>query len=305
MAALHRGRALARLGPGRSSEESREAAIADLTEAIRLERPGTADSAADRARRARLHLIAGRPLEALADSEAALRAAPNDPEALLGRVKALLELKRFDEVVSAADDALARGKPSAELLEYRGLARSSRRDFSGAIPDFTQALALEPGRPIPLIQRGWAYLASDAPRLALSDFDEAVRIAPNEPDGYSGRGFARVLHGQHQAGVLDADESLNHGPADARSAYNAARVYARAANSVTADAPRRNLGQIELANRYSDRAQALVRLALDRLPADRRAAFWDDVIQADPALAAVRQRPKFSRMAGQLGTQSR
>ena len=305
MAALHRGRALARLDRGRPSPEARELAIADLGEAIRRERPGSADWAADRARRARLHLIADRPHEALADCEAALQAAPNDPEALLGRVKALLELKRFDEVVGASDDALARGKPSAELLEYRGLARSSRRDYSGAIQDFTQALSLEPGRPVPLIQRGWAYLASEAPKLALSDFDEAIRIAPEEPDGYNGRGLARVLQGQHQAGVLDARESLNHGPGDARTAYNAARVYARAAVSVTADAPRRNLGQLEVANRYLDEAQALIRLALDRLPPGRRAAFWDDVIQADPALAAVRQRPKFARMAGQFGRQSR
>ncbi len=229
MAALYRGRALARLDRGRPSPEARELAILDLGEAIRLERPGSLESAADRARRARLHLIAGRPLEALADCEAALRAAPSDPEALLGRVKALLELKRFDEVVGACDDALARGKASAELFECRGLARSSRQEYTGAIQDFTQALALEPGRPVPLIQRGWAYLASDAPKLALGDFDEAIRIAPDEPDGYNGRGFARVLQGQHQAGVLDAEESLRHGPADARTAYNAARVYARAA----------------------------------------------------------------------------
>ncbi len=305
MAALYRNRALARLDRGKPSSEARELAVVDLTEAIRLERPGSPESAADRARRARLHLIAGRPADALADCEAALRAAPEDPEALLGRVKALLDLKRFAEVVGACDAALARGKASAELFEYRGLARSSRQEYSGAIQDFTQALALESGRPVPLIQRGWAYLVSEAPKLALSDFEEAIRIAPDEPDAYSGRGFALVLQGKHQAAVLDAEESLRHGPGDARTHYNAARVYTKAAASVTNDAPRRNLGQHQLANSYLDRAQVLIRLALDRLPADQRQAFWNDVIQADPALAAIRQRPKFSQMAGQLGRQAK
>jgi eukaryotic-like serine/threonine-protein kinase len=224
---------------------------------------------------------------------------------LLGRVKALLELKRFDEVVAACDDALRRRKPSAELSEFRGLARSSRREYSGAIQDFTQSLALEPGRPVPLIQRGWAYLASDAPKLALADFDEAIRVAPDQPDAYNGRGFARALQGLHQAAVLDAEESLRHGPDDPRTPYNAARVYAKAADTVASAAPRRNLGQLQVANGYLDRAQALIRMALERLPAEKRGAFWDDVIQADPALAAIRQRPKFSQMAGQFGRQAR
>ena len=305
MAALYRSRALARLDRGKPSLEAREASLLDFTEAIRLERPGSPEGAADRARRGRLLLVSGRPGDALADYEAALRAVPDDPEALLGRVKSLHELKRFDEVVGACDDALARGKPSAELFESRGLARAGREDYSGAIQDYTQALALEPGRPTPLIQRGWAYLVSDAPKLALHDFDEAIRIAPDDPDAYNGRGFARVLHGQYKAAVLDAEESLRHGPSDPRTPYNAARVYVRAAAAATAGGPRRTLGQVELANGYLDRAQALIRQALERLPEDRRGPFWHDVIQADPALAAIRQRPKFSQLAGQYGRQAK
>ncbi len=305
LAALYRSRALARIGKGKPSAEARELAISDIGEAIRLEKPGSAESAADRARRARLLLIAGRPGDALADCEAALRAVPDDPEALVGRVKALLELKRTDEVVAACDDALARGKPSAELLELRGLARSGRREYSGAIQDFTQSLALEAGRPAPLIQRGWAYLASDAPKLALADFEEAIRVAPEEPDAYNGRGFARVLQGQHRVAVQDADEALRHGPDDARTHYNAARVYAKAAASVTAEAPRRNLGQLQAANDYLDHAQTQVRQALECLPTEKRQAFWDDVIQADPTLAALRQRPKYSQLAGQFGRQAK
>ena len=305
MASLYRSRGLARLDRGRPSPGAREASLLDFSEAIRLERPGSPEAAADRTRRARLLLIDGRPADALADSEAALRAVPDDPEALLGRVKSLHDLKRFDEVVGACDDALGKGKPSAELFEFRGLARASRQEYSGAIQDYTQALTLDPSRPTALIQRGWAYLVSDAPKLALHDFDEAIRLAPEEPDAYNGRGFARVLHGQYRAAVLDAEESLRHGPADPRTPYNAARVYVKAAAAATAEGPRRNLGQVEVANGYLDRAQALIRQALERLPADQRGPFWNDVIQADPALAAIRQRPKFSQMAGQFGRQAK
>jgi len=300
--ALRRCRALARIDRGRPGPEAREEAIRDLSEAIRIEPPASPEAAADRARRARLLLLSGKPAEALADADEAIRIAPDDPDASVVRVKALLELKRYPEVVAACDDALGRGRRSADLHELRGLARANTRDYPGAIQDYTQSLTLDPSRASPLIQRGWAYIVSDAPKLALHDFDEAVRIAP---DVYTGRGFARALLGQHRAATADADESLRRaGDPDARVTYNAARIYARAASSAT-EGPRRGLGQVRVAEDYQDRAHALIRLAFERLPADRRAGFWRDVVQGDPALAAIRQNPKFSRLAGQLGREAR
>lgn len=301
----YRSRGLARLDRKRSDPEARQAALADLSEAIRREPSRSPEGSADRARRARLLLLAGRDQEALADAEAALGVDPADPDALLIRVKALLGLKRYAEVVSAADGALARGRPSAELFELRGLARADRQDFAGAIGDYTQALTLEPGRAAPLIHRGWAYVVSEAPRLALHDFDQAVRLAPENPEAYTGRGFARALHGQHRLAVADAEESLRLGGPDQRTAYNAARIYAKAAETAFAEAPRRNLGLARTADDYQDRAQALIRLAIERLPADRRAAFWRDVVQPDPALAAIRRRPKFSQLASPSERQAR
>ena len=130
---------------------------------------------------------------------------------------------------------------------------------------------------------------------------QAIRIAPNEPDAYNGRGFARVLQGEYRLAVKDADEALLRGTTDARTPYNAARIYAKAAMVANAEAPRRGRGQYQIADDYQDRAQTLIRQALERLPPDQRGDFWNTVIQADPALAALRQRPKFSQLAGQYG----
>ncbi len=302
---LYRSRALARLDRPKPDPEARDLSLKDLGEAIRLEPAHSRDGAADRARRARLLHLAGRPEEALADSEAALAVAPDDAEALLFRVKSLLELKRFAEVVGAADAALARGIPTAELYDLRGQARASREDFAGAIGDYGQAIALDPGRSAPLVHRGWAYVVSNAALLALHDFDEAIRIDGESPEAHAGRGFARALQGQHRLAAADAEESLRRGgPPDARATYNAARIYAKAAAAVL-EAPRRSLGSTRLADDYQERAQALIRLAIERLPEGRRLDFWRDVVQGDPALASIRQRPKFSQLAGQFGRQAR
>ncbi len=302
---LYRSRALARLDRPKAEPEARELSLKDLGEAIGLEPAGSPEGAADRARRARLLHLAGRNAEALADVDAALAVDPDDAEALLFRVKSLLELKRFAEVVGAADAALARGVPTAELHDLRGQARASRQDFAGAIGDYTQALALDPGRSAPLVHRGWAYVVSEAPKLALHDFDEAIRLDPDSPEAYAGRGFARALHGQYRPAVVDAEESLRRGGLpDARTTYNAARIYAKAASAVL-EAPRRGLGTIQLADDYQERAHALIRLAIERLPEGRRLDFWRDVVQGDPALASIRQRPKFAQLAGQFGRQAK
>lgn len=303
LALLYRSRALTRLDRGQPSPEARDQSIQDLTEAIRLDSPVDKEFAHDRARRARLLLQGGRAREALTDCEDALRAFPSDADALLVRVKSLLELKQFDEVISACDEALSRSNPSGELYELRGLARASRMDYTGAIQDYTQSLTLDPNRSTPLIQRGWAYLVSDASNLAFNDFDEAIRIAPDEPDPYSGRGLARVIHGQAREAVDDAEASLSRGSNDPRTHYNAARIYAKAANVVNSGNQRR--ASRPLAETYQDRAQTLVRLALERMPAAERAEFWRTVVEADPALVTLRQRPKFSQLASQFGRQAK
>jgi hypothetical protein len=55
---------------------------------------------------------------------------------------------------------------------------------------------------------------------------------------------------------------------------------------------------VVLVNQYEDRAVTLVREALKRLPADRRAAFWRESIQADPTLRAIRRRIALPELAG-------
>jgi hypothetical protein len=47
---------------------------------------------------------------------------------------------------------------------------------------------------------------------------------------------------------------------------------------------------VVLVDRYHDRAVTLVKLALERTPPDRRAAFWQSQISVDPALRALQRR---------------
>ena len=84
------------------------------------------------------------------------------------RVVALLELKQYDEAALACDRCLKAGLKSPDLLGLRGLAKSKRNDFTGAIEDYTLALASQPKDSVLHCRRGWAYLVTGAYQLARS-----------------------------------------------------------------------------------------------------------------------------------------
>jgi tetratricopeptide (TPR) repeat protein/tRNA A-37 threonylcarbamoyl transferase component Bud32 len=294
---LYRGRAAVQMAREDPSAAHRDAALRDLEDAIRNEAPGNALRCSDHMGRGELLRRSHRFAEALAACDAALRVLPGDDNAHRLRVLVLLDLKHHEEVIRACDGALARGKPWADIHEIRGVARAGGGDFAGAIDDYSQALALRPGQPRVLSLRGLAYLVSSAPRLALRDFDEALRLDGSNGEAHGGRGLALARLGDHRAAVAAAEESLRHDPPTARRASNAARVYALAAIAAAEEVTRKGPMAVALVDRYQDRAVALVELALERTPADRRAEYWQSQVSTDPALRPLQRRLRLIQPA--------
>jgi serine/threonine protein kinase/tetratricopeptide (TPR) repeat protein len=290
LAALYRGRAAVLEERDDQTPEHRAAALRDLDEAIRLPESNASVKAGDHAARATVLRRERRFDDALAACDDALKIVPDFDVAHRLRVMTLLDLNRADEVIRSCDGALARGKPWPDIYEIRGLARASRGNYAGAIDDYSHALLLRPGQARVISSRGLAYLVSDAPRLALRDFDDALRIDSSSAEAHSGRGLALVLLGDDQAAIAAAEESLRLDPPTARRAYNAARVYAQAAASAADRVGAKGRLALALVDRYQDRAVSLVKLALERTPLERHAAFWQTQVAADPALRTIRRR---------------
>ena len=296
LAALYRGRAEVYQGRQDLTPDQIAAALRDLDEAVRRQSPANSVLALDHTNRAWLLERAGRHAEALAACDAALRAVPDYADAHRLRIGVLLVLKRYDDVIASCD-AVLKVRPTAEVFELRGLAKDRRKDFSGAIDDYTQALAQHPDRPGLWNHRGWAHLVANAVQLALADFERAIRLDGSNGDTYSGRGSARVLLGQHRAAVTDAEESLRHGEPSARMYYLAGRIYARAASAAAGEVRKAGRSAVALTASYQDRAVALIREAVRRHPAGQRAAFVRNQILADPALRPILRRLKFDELA--------
>jgi tetratricopeptide (TPR) repeat protein/tRNA A-37 threonylcarbamoyl transferase component Bud32 len=297
-APLYRARADVDLSRSELTREQCARALRDLAQAILLEKSDNKVLARDYTNRGRLLFRDHREAEALAACDAALKVVPNYPEALHLRIDVLFAAGRNDEVIRSCDALIAGGKLSAQLTELRGLARAASKDYAGAAEDAGLALVLAPDKTTLLARRGWLYILTDAPRLALRDFEETLKRDPSSGEAYTGRGAARVRLGQLRDGVADAEKALDLGPQTSRLLYNVARIYAEAAIAATNEVRKRVQDSVVVAARYENRAVVLAREALKHVPADQRATFWRDSIQADPSLNRLRRRIAAPDLAG-------
>jgi len=256
-------------------------ALANFDRAIDRETANSPYQVDDHIERGRLLLRSGRHSEALASFDAAVALRPDHSLGQRLRAEALFRLGRFQEVIEAFDRYLQTGKPLESVYRGRGLARTELGQYPGAIEDFTKALELHPTSAVQAY-RGWTYLVTDAPKLALRDFELAIELDPKNGDAYNGRGFARARLGRHREAVQDAALALRHGPTSPRLYYNAARIYAQCPGP------------------YPRRALELVRQALDLLRPEERRDFWSANIQKDQALAALHRHPLYVKLETEL-----
>src|SRR5262249_19491260 len=142
--------------------------------------------------RARNLLRHGRPDDAVAACDAALEAAPGQPQPQEVRGQALLALGRYEQAERSFDLYLQNGGDAgADVFRGRGLARMKRGRYPEAAEDYTRVLARAPDAEI-YQHRGWAHFFADAWKLALRDFARAIDLDPAAEDAYTGRALARV-----------------------------------------------------------------------------------------------------------------
>ncbi|KAJ5802470.1 Small glutamine-rich tetratricopeptide repeat-containing protein 2 [Penicillium pulvis] len=99
------------------------------------------------------------------------------------------------------DDKPKAGAPTAESdkLKSEGNALMSRKDYPGAIEQYTKALQIAPGNPIYLSNRAAAYSASNQHEKAVEDAELAVAVDPKYSKAWSRLGLARFDMGDYHA----------------------------------------------------------------------------------------------------------
>ena len=131
--------ALQNRGHAYQAKQDYDRAIADYSEAIRIE-PKFAYAFNDRCY---VRAIAGRELQqALADCNEALRLIPNDIQTLDSRGFAYLRLGEFDKAITDYNAVLKFNPQQAGSLYGRGLAKQKKGDSAGGDADIMAAKAI-------------------------------------------------------------------------------------------------------------------------------------------------------------------
>jgi eukaryotic-like serine/threonine-protein kinase len=285
--------------------EDLEAALRDLDTAIALEVPPASSPvvAGDWFEKGQILMRQNKCPEAAEALEKSLALEPDNPNACRLHAQALLSLGRRDEALHFLDRyfsrELERRKPTAGVYMARGRLHVSFGHYAEAVEDYTRAIELERDNLSLYANRGWGYVALECPRLALRDFEHVLRFDPKNGDASNGRGIARVSLGQYQAAVKDADEALRLGPArDPRISYQAARIYAQAAECVHSDsAVITSRARMDIRLQYEQRALTLLRQSLALLTANQRTSFWRETVQGDPGFIPIRNLPDYRQLA--------
>jgi tetratricopeptide (TPR) repeat protein/tRNA A-37 threonylcarbamoyl transferase component Bud32 len=290
LASLYRTRARLWL-----QRQDQKAALVDLDQAIRLgsNQPAVAE---DRLEVGRLLCMQKDFSGALKACDAVLGQRPHDLRAYHVRAEALLGLKRLPEALQALDDCLKYGPADAGALRTRAALRTQLGQYAGAQTDYTRALELEPDAAT-YAARGWCYAVADAPKLALPDFEEAIRLDPKPGDAYAGRGLCRILLGNYRLAVLDAEEALRRGPASPHLCYNVARIYAQAVGRLDREPLHVRRDAEALLGVWQQRALDALAKTCDLQPPAEAASYWNNIVATDKALLPIRQGPGFNRLA--------
>lgn len=138
------------------------------------------------------HLQAGREhAAAIADFDAALTLAPDDPLA----------------------------------LNNRGLSHHRLRSYDDALADFGRAIALDPNRPIPHNNRGNTHARMGDHEAAVADYDRAISLNPYYAKAHNGRANALCALGRHQASSESRLRALELGAMNTASVQRALARY--------------------------------------------------------------------------------
>jgi tetratricopeptide (TPR) repeat protein len=103
--------------------------------------------------------------------------------------------------------------------DNRGIHYSRKGEYDRAIPDFDEAIRLDPKFAQAYNNRGIAYNNKGSYDRAIADFDEAIRLDSKNAAAYTNRGRAYNRKGSYDRAIADIDEGIRLDPKNAAAPF--------------------------------------------------------------------------------------
>ena len=191
-------------------KDDHDKAIDDYREAIRLD-PKNASAFSGRGGS---YYAKGDLDHAIADCTESIRLNPNLGFGFYYRGAARFMKGDYAKAVSDYTETLRIDHDYAETLCARGMAYRRMGDLDRAIADCSQAIRLNDAYDDAYYERGWAYNEKGDYIRAINDYTEVIRIKPKRGDAYFRRGRVRHAQGDYKKAIADFTEAIRLDPKD-------------------------------------------------------------------------------------------
>ncbi len=133
--------------------------------------------------------------------------------------------KDYTGAIADYTQAIALDPKFAPAYNNRGIAKRQLQDYTGAIADYTEAIALNPKFAPAYNNRGLAkrYLKDDTG--AIADYTQAIEIDSNYAQAYHNRGAAKARLKDYTGAMADYTQAIALNPNYALAYYNLCCTY--------------------------------------------------------------------------------
>ena len=94
---------------------------------------------------------------------------------------------------------------SAEAYNDRGMERAENEDFTGAIADYTAAIAIDPNYAEAYYNRAYDRSELEDYAGAIEDYNKVIELAPDAAPAYFNRGLAKAKLGDAEGANADCE----------------------------------------------------------------------------------------------------
>jgi tetratricopeptide (TPR) repeat protein len=265
-------------------------AIADFTEAIRLNKDNTAAFAGRGRANFAIENLAG----AIADYSEAIRLSPATADLYVQRGHVYIVSNQLDAAISDLTQAIKLNPSSAQAFNARGAAYDKKKDFDKAIADYTSAIALFPF-PAIYANRGYAYEAQNRPDLAIADLQYALL---HDPSQIGAKDALKRLGVPVDAVVTKANQLVHQGATLAETSCSGCHAV-----GMTGDSP--NKSAVEFRNYYQNQPLFELRQPITRAIRETHDKIQDEKLKEMKATLTDQQIDAIVAYINSLSTAKR
>jgi tetratricopeptide (TPR) repeat protein len=128
--------------------------------------------------------------------------------------------KVWKDSVTLWDDVIKKYKIAVIAYNNRGSAKKQKKDFVGAIDDFSKAIDMKPDYKHAIYNRGTAKKDLNDMQGAMKDFDMAILLDKDFSEAYHNRGITRDNLNDQKGAIEDYNEAIRLTPSDVKPYVN-------------------------------------------------------------------------------------